>query len=46
MNIGTVKFLLEIVDPLEKVKAEKSKAKHADYIAKECRRIFQNELEK
>jgi hypothetical protein len=44
MNIGTVKFLLEIVDPLEKVKAEKGKVKHADYIAKECRRIFKDEL--
>lgn len=46
MNVGTIKFLIEIVDPLEKVKADKYEVKHADYIAKECRRIFKKELEK
>ena len=46
LTIATIKFLIEIVDPLEKIKAAKIGVEHAAYIAKECQKIFKDELEK
>ena len=46
VHIEYVTFLLEIVDPLEKVKAELLNTEYDENIAKECRRIFKDELEK
>jgi hypothetical protein len=46
MTIAPIKFLIEIVDPLEKIKATKVEVRHAGYVAKECKRIFKDELEK
>ena len=46
MTIAPIKILIEIVDPLEKIKAAKIGVDHAAYVAKECQKIFKDELEK
>ena len=43
MSISTIKFLIEIVDPLEKIKAAKVGVEHAGYVAKECIILFKDE---
>ena len=44
--ISQVELLLDVVDPLEKEKAKYNKTKYDESIAKECGRIFKNDLEK
>jgi hypothetical protein len=44
--ISQVQLLLDVVDPIEKTKAKLLKTEYDENIAKECRRIFEDELEK
>ena len=46
VNISQVQLLLDVVDPLEKEKAEYYKTEYDENIAKECRRIFEKKLKK
>ena len=46
LYITQVELLLDVVDPLEKVKAKFLNTEYDENIAKECRRIFKDELEK
>ena len=46
VNTSQVQLLLDVVDPLEKEKAEYYKMEYDENIAKECRRIFEKQLKK
>lgn len=44
--ISQIQLLLDIVDPIEKTKAKLLNTQYDENIAKECRRIFKDELKK
>ena len=45
VHISQVELLLDVVDPIERKKAELYDTKYDENVAKECRRIFWDELE-